>query len=90
MATAQMAGLLVAECDTALGEVIGRHLHSDTVTGKNLDIVHAHLAGDVGSDFMSVFKFHTEHRVAEGFDDNAVLFDCCLFCHKLLVELALV
>ena len=58
-------GLLVAGRYTSLGKGVWRHFYSDAVPGEYLDVVHAHLARDVGCDFMSVFKFHTEHGVAE-------------------------
>lgn len=37
--------------------------------------MHAHLTRDVGDDDMSVFQLNTEHRITEGFDNYAYLFD---------------
>ena len=73
--------LLVAEGYSALREVVGRHFDSHLVAGQNFYVVHTHFAGDVGCEFVAVFKFDAKHRVAECFDDYSVLFDCCLFCH---------
>ena len=68
--------LLVPEGYASFGEVVGRHLDADLVAGKDLDVVHAHLSGDVGRDFVAVLEFDAEHRIAESLDDGAVLFDC--------------
>jgi hypothetical protein len=35
---------------------------------------------------MTVLQFDFEHRVAEGFRDDAVLFDQCLFRHAFWVR----
>ena len=55
--------LLVAERDTSFGQVVGAHFYFDTVTGKDLDVVHTHLTGDVGDDERSVLELHAEHSV---------------------------
>ena len=70
--------LLVAERDSTLREVIRRHLDPHFVSRQDLDIVHAHLARDMGGDFMAVLKLHAEHRVGKGFEYHAVLFYCRL------------
>ena len=75
--------LFVSESDPAFGEVVGRHLNSHFVAGKNLDVVHSHLARDVGGDFMTVFKFYTEHSVGERLYNHAIDFNRCLFCQIL-------
>lgn len=58
--------------DAAFREVIGGHFDLHLVAGENLDVVHAHFAGDVGDDLVSVFQFDAEHGVAEGLDDGSV------------------
>ena len=65
----------MSECDTSFAEVVWRHLNLHLVAGKDLDVVHTHLSGDVGGDDVTVLKLHTEHCVTEGLDDHAVLFD---------------
>ena len=72
---------LVAESNTAFAQVVRRHLYTHLVAGKNLDVVHAHLSGDMGGDFVTVFQHYTKHSVGKGFNDSAVLFDCRLFSH---------
>src|SRR5690606_41135167 len=50
---AQGAGAsLEAVCDAPLGEVVGRHLDEDTVTGEDTDAILAHLARRMGDDFV--------------------------------------
>ena len=55
--------LFVTECYTAFGEVVGRHLYLDFVAGENLDVMHAHLSGYMGGDFMPVLQLDAEHRI---------------------------
>ena len=50
-------------------EVIRRQLNLDAVTWENPDVVHAHLAGDVGQDFMAVLEFYSKHCIGERFND---------------------
>jgi len=77
--------LFVSKHDAALGEVVRAHLYLHLVAGEDLDVVHAHLAGDVGGDFVSVFQLYAEHGIAQRFHDDAVLFYCCLLGHRLTV-----
>ena len=60
---------LVAVGDATPAEVVGRELHLDTVTTDDADVMHAHLAGDVGQNLMAVLQLDTEHGVGEGLDD---------------------
>src|SRR4029453_4455614 len=60
---------LVAIGDATSTEVIGRELHLDTITTDDADVMHAHLAGDVGQNLMAVLQLDTEHGVGEGFYD---------------------
>ena len=73
----------MAVSDTTLREVIGRHLNLHLVAGQNLDVVHAHLAGDMGNNLMPVLQFDAEHGVTERFGDGSVKLYGCLFCHSL-------
>ena len=73
--------LFVSECYTSLRKVVRRHFHPDFVAGENLDIVHTHLAGDVGRDLMAILKFDLEHCVGQGFENHSVLLYCSLFRH---------
>ena len=55
---------LVPESDTALCQIIGRHLQLDLVTRQYLDIVHAHLARDGSDDHQTVLQLDAKHGVA--------------------------
>src|SRR5690606_37454449 len=61
---------LVAVGDATPGEVVGRELHLHPVTREDADVVHAHLAGDVGQHLVAVLELDTEHRVGEGLHDG--------------------
>ena len=73
--------LLVAEGDSSFGEIVRTHLYLDTVTGENLDVVHTHLAGDVGDDERSVLELHTEHSVGQCLYYRSIHFNAVLFSH---------
>lgn len=72
----QKVCLLETVGDATTVEVVDGKLHRHLVARQDLDVVHTHLAGDVGGDFVAVFQLYAKHRVAEGLDDGAVLFDC--------------
>jgi len=55
------------------------------VAGKNADVVHAHLSGDVRQNFVAVLELDPEHRVRERFEnrafqENGVVFGFCQNC----------
>ena len=72
---------LVPERDSPLAQVVGAHLNFDAITGQNLDVVHTHLARDVGHDGVPILELDTETRIGERFQDGAVLCDRRLFRH---------
>uniref|UniRef100_A0A0N4Z8I8 LigA n=1 Tax=Parastrongyloides trichosuri TaxID=131310 RepID=A0A0N4Z8I8_PARTI len=53
---ATRASLLEAVGDTALGQVVRGHFDQDLVAGEDADVVLAHLAGDMGDDFVPIFQ----------------------------------
>src|SRR5512142_895260 len=55
--------LLVAVGDAASSQVVGRELDLHLVAGRDADVVHAHLAGDVSEHLVPVLKLDTEHGV---------------------------
>ena len=76
--------LLVAEGDTSFREVVRTHFYFHAVTGEDLDVMHTHLAGDMGDDKRSVLELHTEHRVGQCLNYRSIYFNAVLFCHNLL------
>ena len=53
--------------DPALGEVIGTHVDRDAITGEETNIVHPHLARNVGEHFMPVIETDFEGCAGEAF-----------------------
>ena len=54
---------LITECDASFGQVVRAHLTFHAIARQNLNVVHAHLARDVGHDGMPILKFDTEARI---------------------------
>src|SRR6266403_1569665 len=73
-------------CDPAAGQVVGRQLDLDPVTGKDADEVHAHLAAHVGEHPVAVLQLHAEHRVRQGLDHGALNLDRILFGHAAVLR----
>ena len=57
-----------AENDPRATQIVGRQLDGDLVAGEDADVVHPHLAGNVGKDFVSIFELDAEHRVGKWFN----------------------
>ena len=58
-----------------------RQLHGDLVTGKNADVVHAHLSRDMAQNHMPVFQFDPERGVREILDDLSLHFNYVFLGH---------
>ena len=43
--------------------------------------MHPHFPRDGGQYFMTIFQFNLEHCVGQGFQDDPILFNKCLFRH---------
>ena len=52
--------------------------------------MHAHLAGNVGEDGVTILEFHLEHRVGQGFEHRALEFDYIFLSQKLLLQNGLI
>ena len=50
----------MAKCDKRLRQVVGGHFDVYFITNADADEIFAHLAGDVGEDFMAVGQGHAE------------------------------
>src|SRR6478609_6075627 len=66
--------VLVPEDDSALVEVVGAHLDSDTIALDRLDAVLLHLAGRVGNHLVAVVELHAKARIGEDFRHRALEF----------------
>src|SRR5579875_3209038 len=79
----------VAVDDPAAIEVIGTQLDDHPVTRQDANVVHPHLAADVGEDLVAVGQLDPEHRVGQRLDHLALdLDDPVLLCHVLRVPCA--
>ncbi len=76
-----MLVLLETIGDSTTVEIIGRQFNCHPIAGKNLDVVHAHLAGDMRQDLVPIFQLDLEHCVGERFDNRSLKLYCILFCH---------
>ena len=66
---------LAAPGDTASGEVVGRQFDGDLIAGIDADVVHAHFAGNMSQNLMTVGQLYFEHSVGIRFRYNAFNFD---------------
>ena len=73
------ARLFRPENDSALSQIVYRYLHRELVAGEDLNIVHSHFPGYMGSDHMSVGKLYLKHGVRKCFRDHAFKFDHIVF-----------
>src|SRR4051812_14801002 len=93
--TSASGGLFEAIGDAPFGKVIGRHFHENLVACEDADAVLAHLAGGMGDDLVSIFKFHAKGGIGQQFADRAGKFKKLFFghptsfCAKIAAEIAL-
>lgn len=59
----------------SLGQVVGTHVHCDPVPREESDIVHPHLARNVGEHFMPVIETDFEGCAGEAFDHLSIKTD---------------
>ncbi len=57
--------------NAAFGQVVRADFDGHSVSREDTNVVHTHLAGDVGDHFMVVLELHAKHRVGECFEDFA-------------------
>lgn len=71
--------LLVPIGDPTTSQVVGRQLNLDAIAGENTDVVHPHLSGNMGQNFVAVFEFDAEHGVRQRLDDRSFKNDRVFF-----------
>jgi ATP-dependent RNA circularization protein (DNA/RNA ligase family) len=74
-----MSVSLEAICNAASGEVVWSEFNLDFVTGKNTDVVHAHLSGDVRQHVVTILKLYAKHCVWERLKNRALEHDRIFF-----------
>ena len=73
------ARLLVPICDATAAEVVGGQFDLNTVSWKDADVVHPHLAAYVGQHAVPVVEFNSEHRSRKWLDDLSFQDDHIVF-----------
>src|SRR5688500_17010296 len=66
---------LEAVGDATSGEVVRGELHLHLVAGKDSDVVHPHLAGDVRQHLVAVVELDTEHGIGQRLQNRAFQHD---------------
>ena len=72
----------MAEGNPGFAEIVRRHLDVDPIADADADEVLAHFAGDMGEDFVPVWKSDAEHGTWENLRDRADQFDWIFFRHS--------
>ena len=70
---------LVPVGDTTSGEVVGGEFHLNLVAREDTDVVHPHLAGDMGKNLVPVLQLDAKHRVRERLEDRSFKDDRIFF-----------
>src|SRR5580693_6856110 len=73
------AFVFVAEIDAALGQVIGRHFHGNSIAGEDTDTVFLHPTGGIGQSFVPIVELYSEAGVGEQFLYGAFELDQVFF-----------
>lgn len=71
---------LLAEDYPAFGEIVGGYFQRYFVADGNSDEMFAHLAGNMGKNFIAVLKSDPVHRRRQNFDDHAIQAESFFFC----------
>src|SRR5215475_8138204 len=79
-------GVLVAEIDATLAQIVGSHFHGHPIPGENAYPIFLHLARRIRQRFMAVIELYLEAGVGKQFENNAIEFDQVFFCQCGLLE----
>ena len=69
------------ESDARLAEIVRRHLDVDAVADVDADEIFAHLAGNMGEDFVAVGQGHSKHCARQHLGHRAGQFNWFFFWH---------
>jgi hypothetical protein len=75
-------GLTLSIDNSSAIQIIGGNFYDDAVSGNDSDKVLAHLAGNMGQDFVSIVEFDPKLRVRQRLDDAAFDLNGLFFGHK--------
>ena len=73
--------LFISEYDPSSCQVVGAHLYPNLIPRQDPYVIHPHFPRDGGQYFMTIFQLNLEHRIGQGFQNDAILFNECLFRH---------
>jgi hypothetical protein len=68
--------------DSTLGQIIGRKLNPDLVSGHDTNKMLAHSASHVSQNFVTGFQFNLEPRIGQCLHNGSFNFKRIVFCHK--------
>jgi hypothetical protein len=71
--------LFISIQNASASQIIGRKLHEYAVSGKDLDEVHADLAGNMRQNLVPALETHPKHGIWKVLGNNAFDFDPFLF-----------
>ena len=73
------AQLLGSPSDSALGQIIGRHLDGHLVSRHDANVVHPQLTGNVCQNGVLVLQLHLKHCIRQRFENDAFYLNDILF-----------
>ena len=73
--------LFIPEYDPSPCQIVWTHFHPNLIPRQYPNIIHPHFPRNGGQYFMTIFQLYLEHRVGQGFQNDAILFNECLFRH---------
>jgi hypothetical protein len=76
------ATIRVTEGDARLAEIVRRHLDIHAVAHADADEMLAHLAGDMGKNFVPVGQGHAKHGSRQHLGNRASQFNGFFFSHE--------
>jgi hypothetical protein len=69
------------ECDPGLAQIIGRHLHVDTVANADADEILAHFTRNMGEYFVAVRQGNSEHGAGQNLGNGTCQLNWFFFGH---------
>ena len=77
-----LPGVFRPECYPAACQVVRRKLNCYSITGQDLDKMHAHFPGDMSQHPMAIIQFYPEHGIRQRFNNRSLYLDRFFFGHK--------
>ena len=68
--------------DASAVQVVDGQLDRYLVSRQDLDVMHTHLAGDMGQYLVAIFELHPKHSVWQRFEDGPLELDNIFFGQK--------